>query len=91
MRRPTPRTSRTARAAAGSLVIALAAVCHVAPSVALAQPQPTPAKKQREYKPPTPLPPTNPPSNPMQMGVAVLLLAIVLAVSLIPSKRGHQD
>lgn len=58
---------------------------------AMAQPTNTPAKKEKEYKPPTPLPPTNPPSQPAQMAVAVAILCLLLAASLIPSKRGHQD
>jgi len=49
------------------------------------------AKKEKEFKPPAPLPPSAPPSAPLQMAVGVLLLALLMGVSCIPSKRGHQD
>lgn len=48
-------------------------------------------KKEKEFKPPAPLAPTAPPSAPLQMAVGILLLALLMGVSFIPSKRGHQD
>lgn len=86
-------------------LLAAAAILAIGPAAAFAQPtSPAPgqlpgqlpgaaaaAKKEKEFKPPAPLPPTAPPSAPLQMAVGVLLLALLMGVSFIPSKRGHQD
>lgn len=88
----------TARAARGVLwrreragrawVGAGAAAAVMAGSMALAQP---PARGQADVaRPPTPRLADNPPRVEMYT-IAALLIVVVFAANLLPSKRGHQD
>ena len=60
------------------------------PSDAFAQTNPN-AKKKEELVAPTPPTPKSGGMNLGQLGLAIVMLGVVGGVSLIPSKRGHQD
>ncbi|MBX3359178.1 MAG: hypothetical protein KF745_12215 [Phycisphaeraceae bacterium] len=82
------RLGRGVRAVAAGVV---AAALVGLPAVSLAQPIGNRPAAKKELTPPIPPAPTEPPSAPLQMSVAVAILAILVGVSMIPSKRGHQD
>ncbi len=84
------KSSRGLRAA-GAVLAAAAMVSLTTMSLAQTPGGPNRPAPKKELKAPIPPAPTEPPSAPLQMIVAVGILAILVGVSLIPSKRGHQD